>query len=347
MHTGIAQEAKWKKGIVIDEFIYDTASFPSCHAATIAETGNGLMAAWFGGTHEGQRDVGIWVSRIVNGKWTPPVEVVNGIVNDTLRYACWNPVLYQLPKGDLLLFYKIGPRVAAWKGAMITSSDAGITWSEPKELPDGFLGPVKNKPVMLSNGELLCGSSTEGDGWKVHFETTADNGKAWKKTEAVNDGKKLIAIQPAILVHGKGKFQVLCRSKNRVILESWSHDNGKIWSPMTATSLPNNNSGLDAVTLKDGRHLLVYNHVLPPDNEVTGPRTPLHVSVSKDGKKWYAALILEDSPISEYSYPSVIQSSDGFVHVVYTWRRERIKYVKIDPEKLELKEIGSGAWPEN
>ncbi|RYG43654.1 MAG: sialidase, partial [Chitinophagaceae bacterium] len=77
-----------------------------------------------------------------------------------------------------------------------------------------------------------------------------------------------------------------------------------------------------------------------------GPRTPLNVAISNDGKKWYAAAILEDSPISQYSYPSVIQSADGMVHVVYTWRRQKIKYVKIDPSKLVLKEIVNKKWPE-
>ncbi|MCH5720208.1 exo-alpha-sialidase [Niabella hibiscisoli] len=93
--------------------------------------------------------------------------------------------------------------------------------------------------------------------------------------------------------------------------------------------------------------MLVYNHVLPDSSWVKGkgPRTPLNISVSKDGKKWYAALVLEDSPISQYSYPSIIQSKDGMVHVVYTWRRQRIKYVKIDPSKLKLTEIKNQKWP--
>jgi len=153
------------------------------------------------------------------------------------------------------------------------------------------------------------------------------------------------AIQPSILFHKDGRLQILCRSQNRAILTSWSADNGKSWSPLEQTSLPNNNSGTDAVTLKDGRQLLVYNHVLPPGKEIKGARTPLNVAVSKDGKTWYASLVLEDSPISQYSYPSVIQTSDGLVHVVYTWRRQRIKHVVIDPSKLEMKEIVNGGWP--
>jgi alpha-L-rhamnosidase len=341
----MAQSKKWKSGILVDEFIYEKAPFPSCHAATIAETPTGLVAAWFGGTREGHPDVCIWMSRIINGKWTIPILVADGIQNDTLRYACYNPVLYQVPGGDLLLFYKVGPRVAAWKGWMKRSTDHGITWSESEPLPEGYLGPVKNKPVLLKNDVLLCGSSTENNGWRVHFETTSDLGKTWQKIGPINDGKTTSAIQPSILFYKRGKMQILCRSRNRAILESWSEDKGKTWSPMAKTSLPNNNSGTDAVTLKDGRQLLVYNHVLPPDTLAKGPRTPLNVSLSKDGKTWFASLILEDSPISQYSYPSVIQSADGMVHIVYTWRRERIKYVKIDPKQLKSELIKSGKWP--
>jgi predicted neuraminidase len=340
-----AQTNPWRKGIVKDEFIYDKAPYPECHAATIAETPKGLIASWFGGTKERNPDVCIWVSRFVNGKWTEGINVANGIQNDTLRYACWNPVLYQVPGSKLLLFYKIGPSPAKWKGYMKTSDDGGISWSAQTALPDGFLGPIKNKPVLLKDGTLLSPVSTEGKAWQVHFEASHDFGKTWTMIGPISDGKELKAIQPSILIHKDGRLQVLCRSQNRAILTAWSKDKGQTWSPLERTTLPNNNSGTDAVTLKDGRQLLVYNHVLPPGTLAKGARTPLNVAVSKDGVNWYAAAILEDSPISQYSYPSVIQSADGLVHVVYTWRRQKIKHVVIDPQKLDLKEIKDGVWP--
>lgn len=341
-----AQKNKWKTGILTDEFIYTEAPFPSAHASTLAETPKGIIAAWFGGTKEGYKDVCIWTSRLVNKKWTAPVKVAEGIINDTTRYACYNPVLFQVPGGELLLFYKIGPNVAGWTGWMMRSKDNGITWSPREALPEGYLGPIKNKPVLIK-GELICPSSTEKNGWKVHFEYTKDFGKTWTKSEDINDGKIVSAIQASILTYKDGRMQILCRSKNRTINESWSKDGGKTWSTMTASALPNNNSGTDAVTLKDGRQLLVYNHVKPHDTlpNGKGARTPLNVAVSKDGKNWSAALILEDSPISQYSYPSVIQSKDGLVHIVYTWRREKIKYVVIDPSKLKLKPIINEQWP--
>ncbi|MGQ1948232.1 sialidase family protein [Geofilum sp. OHC36d9] len=337
---------RWKKGIVTDEFIYTQAPFPSCHSATIAETPEGLVAAWFGGTYERHPDVEIWVSRRENGQWTAPVSVANGIVNDTLRYPTWNPVLYQIPKGELLLFYKVGPSPSTWKGRMLVSQDNGHSWSKPDSLPEGFLGPIKNKPVLLDNKDLICPSSTEGNGWRVHFEVTADNCKSWHKVGPISSGKVYKVIQPAILDHGNGVLQALCRSGNAVIATSWSHDYGKSWGLLWPSGLPNNNSGIDAVTLKDGRFLVVYNHVATPVNAKKGHRTPLNVAVSDDGKNWNAACIIEDSEISQYSYPSVIQTADGMVHIVYTWRRERIKHVMIDPDKLELSPIVDEKWPQ-
>lgn len=341
-----SSQPAFRKGIVVNEFIDDKPAFPESHAATIAETPAGLIAAWFGGTKEGNKDVCIWTSHLINNKWTKPVKVADGVMNDTLRYPTYNPVLYQVPGGELLLFYKIGPNVAGWTGWMMRSRDNGRTWSNREALPEGFLGPIKNKPVLI-NGKLICPSSTEKNGWKVHFEITPDFGRTWTKTEPINDGKIVSAIQPSILTYPDGKLQVLCRSRNTTLNESWSSDGGKTWSVMKASALPNNNSGTDAVTLKDGRQLLVYNHVKPapelPNGK--GARTPLNVAISKDGITWYASLVLEDSPISQYSYPSVIQSADGMIHIVYTWRRERVKYVKLDPSKLEMKEIINGQWP--
>ncbi|RZK54832.1 MAG: sialidase, partial [Pedobacter sp.] len=210
--------------------------------------------------------------------------------------------------------------------------------------PNGYIGPVKNKPVLLSNGNLFAPSSKEGKGWRIHFEVTKDNGKTWRTIGPI-DSNGLDAIQPSILQHKDGKLQILARTRNRALAESWSADNGETWSPLAKTNLPNNNSGTDAVTMKDGRQVLVYNHVLPPGELAKGPRTPLNVSISKDGKQWYAALILEDSPISQYSYPAVIQTSDGMLHFIYTWRREKIKHVVVDPSKLKLKKIENGIWP--
>lgn len=341
-----AQLEKWQTGIIKNEFIYDKASFPSCHSATIAETPAGLVVSFFGGTKERNPDVEIYVSRMENGKWTAPYSVANGIQTTGPRLPTWNPVLYQIPGGDLLLFYKIGPKPSAWWGMMRSSSDHGKTWSDARKLPEGYLGPIKNKPILLSNGNLYCPSSTEGnEGWQLHFEVTADHGRTWRKVFLPDAGKSIEAIQSSILDHGNGKLQLIARSRNRALITAYSTDNGESWSALEKTYLPNNNSGTDALTMKDGRDVLVYNHVLPPGNLAKGARTPLNVALSKDGKTWSAALILEDSPVSQYSYPAVIQTADGLLHFVYTWRREKIKHVVVDPSKLRLKKITDGKWP--
>lgn len=315
------------------EFIYEQAPFPSSHASTIAQTSRGLVAAWFGGTHERHPDVGIWVSNRTATGWTAPAEVATGVQTDGKRLPCWNPVLFQVPKGELLLFYKVGPSPSTWWGMLKRSADGGKTWSSAEMLPAGILGPIKNKPVLLSSGVLLCPSSSEDHNWRVHFEQTSDWGKTWQKTGPINDGVQDGAIQPSILFHPGGQLQALCRSqKSGYIAETWSADGGKSWSPLQQTVLPNPNSGTDAVTLADGRQVLVYNPVSPGPGKSGGARTPLDIAISDDGKSWKTLAVLENEP-GEYSYPAVIQTADGLIHVTYTWKRQRIRHVVIDPRK--------------
>ena len=388
--------------ILQDEFLYEKSSFPECHGATIVELKNGdLIASYFGGTKERNPDCGIWVSRKAKGAktWTAPYLAADGVFNlndplikiaglsgineettpasagpmsvhfdgDTLnsrRKACWNPVLFQIPGGDLILFYKIGTNVGDWTGWLTRSTDGGKTWGKREPLPEGFLGPIKNKPEYI-NGRIIAPSSTEGkNGWRIHFEISDDNGKTWKMVgpleaelnlptisrkagvadkddqeggEAIvgKDMKPIYAIQPSLLKHKDGRLQVLCRTRNGQVATSWSADNGDSWSNVTLLDLPNNNSGTDAVTLKDGRHVLIYNNFETLPGTPKGPRTPLSIAISEDGINWEHAATLEDSPISQYSYPSIIQGKDGNLHAIYTWRRQRIKYAKINTKSLK------------
>jgi len=340
-------------GIEKSEFIFEQAPFPQCHASTVAETKSGLVAAWFGGSREGNPDVGVWLSRRLDGKWTAPVEVANGAETEDPRRHCINPVLFQAPDGPLLLFYKTGD----WWAYMKSSTDDGVTWSKPKRLHNGFFGPVKNKPVVLPDGSILSPSSSElnraqqglaraGENWRGHFERGVDGGKTWQFIGPVNDGLQISAIQPSILFHPGNRLQAIGRTRQGRLFETWSEDGGLNWGKLSLTGLPNNNSGTDAVTLKDGRHLLVYNHRANDPGRQRADRSPLNVSVSKDGKVWQAALVLEDEPRSEFSYPAVIQTGDGLVHITYTWKRRKIRHVAVDPAKLILRDFANGDWPE-
>ena len=330
MNSGAA-ELKDQAGLISSMFIYERAPFPECHASTIVESKGKIIAAWFGGTEEKHKDVEIWTSFYENGKWTTPKSVANGIDGGN-RHPTWNPVLFQPRSGPLMLFYKVGPSPDTWWGMWMTSEDQGRTWSQPQRLASPLLGPIKNKPVQLASGDIISGSSDEaGDLWKVHFELSRDGGKTWNFVGPVNDGKEFAAIQPTILIHNDGRLQALVRTKQGRLGETWSNDSGKTWSKMAASALPNPDAGADGVTLADGTHLLVLNPTLKG-------RSPLTLASSKDGKTWKQALVLENQP-GEYSYPAIIQTSDGRVHVTYTWKREKIRHAVIDPAKVVLTDL--------
>lgn len=318
--------------IVSSEFIYENPPTPSCHASTICETTDGtLVAAWFGGEYEKHPNVGIWFSTKLDGSWATPTEVADGVQyvsqdGTVFRHPCWNPVLFQPKNGPLILFYKVGPSPDTWWGMLMTSEDNGESWSTPRRLPEGIAGPIKNKPIELSDGTLLCPTSSEDQGWRVHFEMTNDLGVTWRRTDALNDGEKIGAIQPSILRTGDDSLVAVGRTRQGKVFRIESKDAGKTWGKMTLEDLPNPNSGTDAVTLADGRHLLVYNHT--PKG-----RTPLNVAISDESKNWKNVLVLEDQP-GEYSYPAVIQTADGLVHITYTWKRKRVRHVVVDPSKL-------------
>ena len=400
--------------IVKDQFLYDHTYFPEAHASTIVELKNGdLVAGYFGGTHERDPDVCIYVNIKKKGSdtWSAPILAADGVLDlsdprakyaglsgmneettsaeagpvkvlsekkgfltydyntktsrislpKTLkRKSCWNPVLFEMPNGELWLFFKIGTTVGDWTGWLSKSKDGGKTWSDKEPLPfdpegRAFLGPIKNKPELI-DGRLLCGSSTEGNGWRFHIEILDLSDGLWKKGKAIKDlnwkyvpvesteaiktddnqQHPIDCIQPSILKLKDGRLQVLMRTHNARLATSFSSDNGDTWTPVTLSEVENNQSGTDAVTLKDGRHALIYNNFETLPLTKKGVRTPVSIALSDDGAHWHHALTLEDSPIDQYSYPAIIQGRDGTLHCVYTWRRQRISYKQIDLQKLHL-----------
>lgn len=390
-----------RKSIVCDQFVYDmlTAKHPSCHSASIAELTNGdLLCTFFLGAREGAPDVCIYTSRKKKGSdvWEDLQLVANGdlregaqtwgteidstltepIVDNVNRKACYNPVLFQIPDGDLLLFYKIGKNVRDWTGYIMRSSDGGYTWSDPRQelqpmlnppagtllaevqCSDSLLGAIKNQPIwlpkgfrcangtVLQKGRILSPSSKEtgtatkekAGQWRSFIEMSEDEGHTWALYGPVPFEPSVRTIQPTLLVHKDGRIQMLCRTARPKdehpelarMATSFSDDGGQTWTPMQLLEdVPNNNSGIDAVTMKDGTFALVYN----PFSLVPGPDKPLRnptcIATSTDGIHWEHRLTLEDSPISQYSYPSLLLDSSGTLHAIYTWRRQGIKYQKI------------------
>jgi predicted neuraminidase len=302
------------------EFIYERAAFPSCHASTILETSPGrFIAAWFGGTAEGNKDVAIWLSRRNGSAWSAPEKIA-----EEPGQPCWNPVLFrERETRDVLLFYKAGPSPQTWSGFYKRSRDAGETFSESYILPAGLLGPIKNKPVQLEDGTILAPTSNESyKTWACWIERSGDRGRSWtRQGPIVHPDNPYGIIQPSILQRRDGSLFMLTRSRGiGQICMSTSRDGGITWSPATAVeALPNPNSGIDAVTLRDGRHALVYN----PTHQ---GRTPLALAISSDdGATWKNIVTLEDEP-GEYSYPAIIQGSDDSLHITYTWKRQRIRH---------------------
>lgn len=308
------------------EFIFDTAPFASCHASTIVETAPGeFLAAWFGGAAEGRPDVAIWGARQVAGKWSAPFEMAR-----EPNIATFNPVLFHSADRVLWLYYKFGPHPSDWTGARRWSRDGGKTWSAIEHLPAGLFGPIKDKPLVLADGTIVSGTSVESyRSWACWVERSTDNGRNWQRigpitVEGGGAGERTHGIiQPAIVPLGGRRLRMFVRATQDIgrICYADSADGGLTWSAARPTSLPNPNSGIDAVGLRDGRIVLVYNHT--PKG-----RSPLNMAVSRDGDTWKMFRTLESEP-GEYSYPAVIQAANGDVHVVYTWNRRKIRHCTI------------------
>lgn len=335
------------------EFIYAPATVtPECHASTIVALNNGdLMASWFGGAHERAADVAIYTARFHAGAWTAPVEVARE-TSATGGIPTWNPVLFHTRDGRLWLYYKFGPSPSEWAGARLLSTDEGRTWSPKETLPTGVLGPIRAKPLVLPDGVIVSGSSNEGAlGWRVFIERSTDSGTTWKRMGPLTISKEDDAtakpwpdppagsdeirekdnaqrtysgiIQPSVISMGGKHLRFYARSKTLAsrIVVSDSTDAGVTWSTPRYLDLPNNNSGLDVVRLKDGRIVMIF-------NDTPRGRSPLNLAVSTDGEHFRIFATLEQGP-GEYSYPAIIQGNDGALQMTYTWHRTTIKHVQL------------------
>ncbi len=315
------------------EFVADPMPTPACHASTFAELANGdLLASWFGGTREGAPDVAIWMARRTASGWEKPIEMVR-----EPEIATYNPVLFN-GGGLFWLYYKFGPHPSEWTAGRRLSRDQGKTWGPIEHLGAGLIGPVRAKPITLKDGTILAGSSVESySSWACWVLRSADHGVTWRsvgpiaagpdlKTQGAAPAKSSASsgnIQPSLVDLGNGHVRMYMRATKDIarICQADSTDNGATWGPVKKTELPNNNSGIDAVRLRDGRQIMVY-------NDTTEGRTPLSLAASKDGEHWTKLRDLETGP-GEFSYPAMIEARNGDLLITYTWRREKIRFVRV------------------
>ncbi|MBK7260208.1 MAG: exo-alpha-sialidase [Ignavibacteriae bacterium] len=329
--------------VILTEFVADTMPTPQCHASSVVDLDGVPAVAWFGGSYEGCADVGIWFSRREVDGWSAPVRIADGKMPGDTVFACWNPVLHVARDGSLVVFYKVGPNPREWWGMMKGSRDGGRSWSPPERLPEGFVGPVRNHPLRTAGGGLLCPSSTELTGWQVWMEHMDAGGKEWSRVGPLNDTASIGAIQPALVRMGDTILAV-GRTKQGRMFRTVSRDEGESWSPMALCEFLCSNSGVDAIRLHDGRLLLVYNHARNALNSWSVGRDTITVALSADGVHWEAGCLLEVEKGAEFSYPSVMQSADGLVHVTYTWKRGKIRHIVLDPARLRGRPFRGVEW---
>ncbi len=293
-----------------------------CHASTLLVTQQGTqLCAFYAGPHEGHPEVAIYLSRREpHGTWCQPSKVADGS-NLQGQQPCWNPVLFQNQQGQIVLFFKTGHSVAQWEGWYSLSYDDGHTWTPKAPLPQGIIAPTKNKPLMIGS-RLLCPSSNEQGDWHIRFEYTDNGGLTWGHTPFVAS-KQLQVIQPSVVQLSDGTLMALCRSRNGSLATTRSTDHGTSWEPLSLTSMPNPNSGIDLCTLADGTLILAC-------NPTTQGRSPLVLFKSADhGSTWQSLCTLETDPDGEYSYPAIVALNHDTVLVSYTYRRQAIKIVAI------------------
>jgi predicted neuraminidase len=318
------------------------------HASTILELENGdLLCAWYGGPSEQSKDTKVYLSRKpYGGQWTPIQMIADGHGN-----VAWNPVLFQPRGGEVMCFYK-SPDIQT--GEVINSIDNGLTWSTWKPVGKGLTGPVANKPVQLDDGTIISPTSRQ-DPERIHVEISTDNGKTWTHSGDLSDFKQYPVIQPTIFVHSQTKLQMIMRrsyakSAGITLATTWSHDAGQTWdSLLSLIPLPANDSKQDGLTLREGDkpHLLCYNHATRASSGMGSKgRGFLNLAASKNGKDWDAALIIEHSSGGRNSYPSIIQTRDGLLHITYSKNRGSIGHAIVNPTLLtEMVPMPDGKWP--
>ncbi len=302
---------------------------PSCHASTVLPLEDGrILAAWFAGSGEGAEDVGIWLSRQVQGAWEKPFRICA-----KKNTAHWNPVLHRALDGTIVLYFKVGRLISQWQTYYAVSRD-GVCWSQPRELvpgdTSGGRGPVKNKCLRLSDGRLLAPASTEPgpEKWYAFMDCSPDDGFTWRRQQLLEPpeyrGEEVALIQPTLWQDAAG-VHCLLRSNKGALYRSDSPD-GETWNAPFRTALPNNNAGIDLAQDQQNRLWLVYN----PVSGNWGRRSPLVLALSRDGGASFAQVLTLEAGEGEYSYPAIVAQGDA-LYITYTHNRQRIAFWKVVP----------------
>jgi predicted neuraminidase len=342
----------------VEEAYLQTIS-PSSHAANLLLLENGdLLCFWFSGTHEGDSNVAIVMSRLAKGsrQWTSTT-----VVDHQEGRSFQNPVAFQTPGGRVRLLHTSQPAGQGQSHAEVlylTSDDAGRTWTTPQPMfaqPGSF---TRHPPVLINDKTWILPmyytpSRSITDGAESHYsamQLTSDGGKKWKECE-VSQSHGL--VQPSVVKLADGTFFALFRSRYAdFIYQSTSRD-GCDWTAPTPTHLPNNNSSIQLVKLHDGSLVLAFNNSsagITHDKPATSARKPLSIALSRDGgASWPWVRDIETGKAAgtpteahtghakheEYSYPSVLQDARGKIYVAYSYDRETIKVVRFDEKWIK------------
>ena len=297
---------------------------PYKHPACMTELSNGdLYLVYYGGKGEYAVDTAVFGSRLAKGttRWSEPT----AIARDPLR-SVGNGVIWESPDGLVWLFYVVryGDTWSTSRIQFKISKDGAKTWSDASVLSPDEGDMVRGRPIVAGDGNYLLpiyhetGYDQElvgADSTSLFFRFDPVK-KIWTKSGPIKSARG--NIQPAVVWLGGDDLIAYCRRGGDYdpktvgyIVRSESHDGGRTWSEGKDSAFPNPNAAVDFLKLQSGKLLLVFNDSMTR-------RTPLTVTLSSDqDKTWPIRRNVRDGN-NDYGYPTVLQSKDGKIHVVYT-----------------------------
>lgn len=298
---------------------------PSVHCATLCQLADGtLLAAWFGGTRELAGDVVLLMARLQPGgsDWSAP-EILLRVPGQALG----QPVFLPLADGRLRFFCNVVPVDGRWVDAQPhcqDSTDGGHSWGPLQPLLDYPGLMFRSKPLQLP-GRILLPAYDERE-WQSRILLSDDGGASWRLGAPLISPRGNIHACLVALPDGRVLAYMRTGGPGGVIWRAESADAGDSWAEPQPTAIPNPNAGIDLIRLQGGDLLLAC-------NPVARGRTPLALLLAAPDERWGPPRLLEQEP-GEYSYPTLLQTQDGLVQLVYTWRRERIQHLTFSEDWL-------------